>query len=85
VNLDPRHRVAGLVALAHDLEQRARGLDQAVAVHAGLRGGHAGGGGFLDRGVAIAAVDAQLARVQAVFKGNGLDRLVADAQVGRVA
>ena len=51
-----------------------------MAVHAGGRGRHGGLGGPLDRVVAVAAVDAQLAGVQRVAIGHGLPRLIAHGQ-----
>ena len=48
------------------LEHRRLGPDQGVTAHAGLRGRDSRKGGFLDGGVAVAAVDAQLSSVDGV-------------------
>src|SRR5262249_54788364 len=57
---------------AHRLEKRAVGEDLRVAVHAGLGRRNAGEGGFLDRGMAVAAVDAVAGDVPLVAELNRL-------------
>ena len=81
VNPDPRHRFAGGVTLAHGGEQWAVGLDDAVAVHARLRGRHIRMRGLVDVAVAIAAIEPKLRDVFSVAKRHGLDRRVADPGV----
>jgi hypothetical protein len=76
----PRDRLAGLVAVAHQLEPRAVGLDQRVAVHARLRRRDRGVGGLLDRVVAVAAVHAHVTGVQLVAERDRLLRAVADVR-----
>ena len=51
-----------------------------VAVHAGLRGGHRRVRALLDRGVAVAAVEAQLINVDLVGEGDRLGGLIADGE-----
>ena len=64
-------RVRG-VAGAHRLEHRGVGPDLCVAVHARLRRRDAGEVRGLDRGVAVAAVDAEARDVVLVAEGNRL-------------
>src|SRR5690606_22372679 len=56
------------VALSHRGEHGAVGKDLGVTGHTCLCAGHAGEGRFIDRGVAIAAVDAQFCYMMAVAK-----------------
>ena len=62
VDLDPVDRVAGGRALADRRQLGAIGRDDGVAVHAHRGGRNRGKSGIFDRGVAVAAVDAQFAR-----------------------
>ena len=70
-------RLAAGGALADRHQLFAVGGDGRMAVHAGGRGRHRSEGGLLDRGVAIAAIDAQLAGMQGVAIGHRL--LAADS------
>ncbi len=74
----PRHRGSGGEALTHRNQAGAVGLDLGVAVHAGLRGGYHGHRGPLHSDVAVAAVHAQITRVQLVAVGHRLLRRVPD-------
>ena len=80
VHAHPAHRAPGRGALADRGERLARARDRAVAVHARLRRRHVRDRRGLDRRVAVAAVELELARVQAVAVGHGLDRAVADLE-----
>ena len=81
VDAHPRHRQSGRVALAqHDQPGRAR-ADVRVAVHARLGRGDRGVRRVFDVGVAVAAVDAELPRVQRVRVRHRLRRRVPD--IGR--
>ena len=53
MNLHPRNRLAGRIALPDQLQARALVLHLGVAVHAGLGGRNRGVGRLVDRGVAI--------------------------------
>src|ERR1035437_3230633 len=59
VHARPLQRLPGFVAGAHRLEELGVGPDLRVAVHARLGRRDAGEARGLDRGVAIAAVDAE--------------------------
>src|SRR5688572_1790556 len=78
VDLGPLDREAALPALADRAEVGTVLADDVVAVHADLCGGDGGEGGFLDGGVAVAAVEAELADVDGVAVGDGLFGRVAD-------
>ena len=78
VNPNPWHRFTGSVALADRSEQRAGGLNDAMAVHARLRGRHIRMSGLVDVAMAITAIHPQLGNVFSVAKRHGLDRRVAD-------
>jgi len=60
------------IAGANRFEHARIGPNLRMAGHAGVSGRQTGEGGFFDRGVAIAAVDAQFAGVMAMAKRNGL-------------
>src|SRR6185295_3921413 len=66
VHANPAHGPTGGEAIANRRQLRALAQDHRVAVHAGLRGRDVGYGGLLDRDVAVAAVEPQLADVQRV-------------------
>ncbi len=68
----PHDRLIGLKALAHQRECTAGGPDLAMTIHTGLRGRHPGKRGILNRGMTITAVNAVVADVVFVTKGNGL-------------
>ena len=72
VDARPLQGFAGTVAGAHWLKQLGVGPDLRVAVHAGLRRGNPGETGSLNRGVAIAAIDAESGDVVLMAEGNGL-------------
>src|SRR5215216_5192404 len=78
----PDQRLAGAVARADGLEHGRAGPDLRVAVHAGRGWGDAGEAGDFDRGVAVAAVDAEAADVVLMAEGN--DLLARDALVREV-
>ena len=80
MNPHPLDGFAGLETLAHRGQFFALGLDGAVTVHAGGRGRDVGLGGGLDAGVAVAAIDAKIARMQRMTVGHGLLRGVADGR-----
>ena len=61
-------------ACAHRLQHRRAGPDLRMAGHAGVGRRQAGARAFGDRGVAIAAVDAELAGVVAVAERHRLGR-----------
>ena len=65
-------------ALADEFELVAFPAHQVVAIHADLGWGNTGNGGGFNSGVAIAAVDSQLAGVQPVTVGHRLVGTVAD-------
>src|SRR5205823_4957578 len=82
VDTRPLERLVGAEALPDRLEVRALRPDLRVAVHASLRGRNPGERRLLDRGVAVATVDADRADVVRVGE---LDRLLAgDRLLGRV-
>ena len=83
VHLDPRHGGATFEARAHHGQQRTLGLHQFMAVHARLRSRKIGKARLVDIAVAIAAVEPELAGVQAVIVRHRLDRRIADPQVLR--
>ena len=84
VDAMPAERLVGSIAFADRFEHGAADPDLAVAVHAGLGGRDAGEGGVFDRGVAVAAIDPQNARVVLVAERNRLDdRLPHAGSVGR--
>ena len=60
MNLYPRHRLAGLPAVAHRLELRIVLLHLRVAVHADLRVGHVRVRRHFDEAVAITAIHPEL-------------------------
>ena len=74
---------ARLGALADQGQLLAGRPHRLVAVHAGRRRRHVGPRAGLDRHVAVAAVDAQLARVQRMAVRHRLHRRVADRRVLR--
>src|SRR5262245_42499204 len=55
----PGDRVVGTEALPHGGEHRAIGPNLRVTVHADLRGWNTGEAGYLYRGMAVAAIDAE--------------------------
>src|ERR1700733_10168476 len=63
VHAGPLQRVTGLVAGAYGFEQLGVSPDLRVAVHAGLGRRDAGKTRGLDRGVTVAAIDAQTGNV----------------------
>src|SRR5712691_4754981 len=69
---DPGERCVGAQAGAHRFEHRALSPDLGVAVHTGLGGRNASHGGFLHRGVAVTAVDADTADVMLMAEGDWL-------------
>lgn len=83
MNPNPRYRFTASVAIANGREQRARGLDDTMAIHARLGGRHIGMSGLVDVTVAIAAIHPQLGDVFSVAKRHGLDGRVADPGVLR--
>jgi len=80
VDASPLQRFAGAVAGADGLEKLGVGPDLRVAVHARLGRRDAGEAGGLDRGVTVAAVDAESGDVVLMAEGNRLR--LADARVG---
>ena len=72
VHPHPLDRAVGAVALAHRLEHRRVRPDLRVAGHAGLGRRNAGKRAFLDRPVAMAAVDAEPLHVMLVAERNRL-------------
>ncbi len=73
VDIHPRNRITRLIADTHRFEQRTVRLDDAVAVHAGLRRGDVGMSRLLDVAMTKTAIDTQLSRVQRVAEGNRLN------------
>src|SRR5262245_58710501 len=59
-------------ACSHRLEHRTVGPDLTMAVHAGLGGGKSGEGRLLHRGVAVAAVDADVANMMLMAEWHWL-------------
>src|SRR5579872_5785408 len=85
MDLHPLDGFAGGVALAHGFEARAILLHLGVAVHASTSSWYRGEGGFVDGGVAVVTVESQLAGMQFVAVGHGLDRLVSCIDYRRVS
>ena len=81
VDAHPAHRPAARGALANRRQRLAVLLHEAMAVHARLRGRDVRDRGDLDRGVAVPAVDPELAGVELVAVGDGLHGPVADVRV----
>ena len=82
VDARPDDRLSGGEAGAHRLEHLGVRPDLGVAVHAGLRRRDAGEVRGLDRGVAVAAVDAESADVMLMAERHRL--LALDPLIGRV-
>lgn len=78
MDLGPFDRKTILVTCLHRLELGALGLDQGVAIHAGLRGWNRGMIGTFDGVVTVPTVHSKLPRMQGMTEGDRLDRLVAD-------
>src|SRR5688500_4264356 len=78
----PDQRLAGAEAGTHRLEHLRVRPDLRVAVHARRARRDAGEARRLDRGVAVAAVDAETGYVMLMAEGNGL--LTMDALIGEV-
>ena len=68
----PLQRLAGSIAGAYRFEQRRVGPNLRVAVHAGLGGWYSSKAGGLDRGVAVAAVNAESGNMMLVAEGDWL-------------
>lgn len=83
VDLDPGNGLAALGALAHQLQTRIILEHLVVAVHAGGTGRDVREPGFLDAGMAVTAIDPELARVGGVRKSDGLNGLIAHTRVFR--
>ena len=78
----PSQRLVRRQALADRPEQGCFGPDLRVTGHANLRAGDAGKGGFLDRAVAVTAIDPIVADVMFVAERHRL--LERDLYVGRI-
>src|SRR5437016_11879587 len=72
--VDPRpdQRLVRPAALPHRLQQRSLGPDLSVAIHAGLGGRNPCEPGLLNRGVAVAAINAESCHVVLMAEGNRL-------------
>ncbi|MAR57360.1 MAG: hypothetical protein CMM93_09275 [Rickettsiales bacterium] len=81
MDADPLHRLTGLPALANRSEAGGLGAHDVVAAHAGLRGRDHRLGRLLHVRVAVAAVEAELPRVQAVAIRHRLLGRVSHLQV----
>ncbi len=81
VYLNPGNRLAGCIAAADGLEQRACGLHARMAVHArfGRRNGRIGG--LVDRRVAVVAIHTQIASMKFMAIRNRLFRRIAGLQI----
>lgn len=66
VDSNPFQRLAGSEAVSHQSQFLAFGFDHRVTIHTGSGRGHVGVGLLLDSGMAVAAVDPQVARVDSV-------------------
>ena len=81
VNLHPRNGLAGRRAFADGREARVVLQNLVVAIHARGRARDAGEPRLIHRVMAVAAIHAQLSRVNGMGKRHGLDRLVASTGV----
>ena len=80
MHLDPLNRHSSFVTGTNLLQLGTFAMNLRVAIHAGLCCWHRGERSLLNRGVAIAAIHSQLARVQGVTVWNRLRWHVADFQ-----
>ena len=78
VDSDPGNRISRFPGFADGGKLRTEGLDLGVTVHAGLGSGNVGVGGFLDAGMTVATVHAQLVDMEGMIEGHRLRRLVTD-------
>ena len=81
VNLHPGNGLAGLVTVTNYSELGIVLEHHAVAVHADRTGRNVGIPGFFNGIVAIAAIHAQLVRMNGMGEGDGLDGHVTDIRI----
>lgn len=72
IDANPLNRFVVPKTLAYRLQHYSGGMDLRVAGHASVRRRNTGEIALFDRGVAIAAIDAELADVMAMAEGNRL-------------
>src|SRR5580658_9507093 len=72
VDARPFERPAGAKTFAHGLQISGVGPDLRMAIHAGLGGRDAGEARRFNRGMTVAAIDAEPGYVMLVAEGNGL-------------
>ena len=72
VDFHPLDRLIGAIAFANGFEVRSVGIQNGMAVHAGLRRGDARDGGSLNRGVTIAAIEPVVSNVMFMAELHGL-------------
>ena len=78
MNSNPMNRRPGRHTLLQGCEEGAVSFEYLMAIHTDLGRWNRGDRGYLDLGMAVSAVDREIARVQLMTIRDGLDRPVAD-------